>query len=268
MIYADNAATTRIDADALNLMIYLQKKFFANPSSNYKLSRPVKKILQESREKIAACINAKPQEIFFTSGGTESNNWAIKSFCTVDANSNVITSGIEHKSVINACLAAKNFLNCSVTFLPVDKFGAVNPVDLQKNIFPQTKFISVMFANNEVGTIQPIQKLAEIAQSHGKIFHTDAVQVVWHIPINVDALKVDMLSASAHKFNGSKGIGFLYIRQGLNIIPLHNGGGQEFSKRAGTENFPAIAAMALALEKNCADMDNYAQKVSACTKTY
>ena len=263
MIYADNAATTRIDDDALNLMIELQKKFFANPSSSYKLSRPLKKILQESREKIATCINAKPQEIFFTSGGTESNNWAIKSFC---AGKNIITSCVEHKSVINSCLAAKNFLNCTVNFLPVDKFGAINPADLQKNILPQTKIISVMLANNEVGTIQPIKKLAEITNSHGKIFHTDAVQAVGHIPLDVDALNVDMLSASAHKFNGPKGIGFLYIRQGVDIIPFHDGGGQEFSMRAGTENFPAIAAMALALEKNCADMNNYAKKVSACTK--
>ncbi len=267
MIYADNAATTQIDDDALTLMIELQKKFFANSSSNYKLSRPLKKILQESREKIAACINAKPQEIFFTSGGTESNNWAIKIFCTVDVNSNIVTSAIEHKSVINSCLAAKNHLNCSGTFLPVNKFGEVNPVDLQKNILPQTKIISVMLANNEVGIIQPIQMLAEIAHSHGKIFHTDAVQAVGHIPVDVDALNVDMLSVSAHKFNGSKGIGFLYIRQGVNIIPFHDGGSQEFSKRAGTENFPAIEAMALALEKNCADMDNFAKKVSACTKT-
>ena len=268
MIYADNAATTRIDDDALNLMIELQKKFFANPSSAYKLSRPLKKILQESREKIAACINAKPQEIFFTSGGTESNNWAIKSFCAENFNAekNIITSCVEHKSIINSCLAAKNFLNCTVNFLPVDKFGAVNPVDLEKNILPQTKIISVMFANNEVGTIQPIKNLAEIAHSHGKIFHTDAVQAVGHIPIDVDALNVDMLSASAHKFNGPKGIGFLYIRQGVKIIPFHDGGGQEFSLRAGTENFPAVAAMSLALEKNCSDMNNYAKKVSACTK--
>ena len=263
MIYADNAATTRIDDDALTLMIELQKNFFANPSSSYKLSRPLKKILHESREKIAACINAKPQEIFFTSGGTESNNWAIKNF---GVGKNIITSCIEHKSVINSCLAAKNFLNCTVNFLPVDKFGAVNPADLQKNILPQTKIISVMLANNEVGTIQPVKALAEIAHSHRKIFHTDAVQAVGHIPLDVAALDVDILSASAHKFNGPKGIGFLYVRQGVNIIPFHDGGGQEFAKRGGTENFPAVAAMALALEKNCADMDNYAKKVSACTK--
>lgn len=262
MIYADNAATTQIDDDALNLMIELQKNFFANPSSSYKLSRPIKKILNESREKIAACINAEPQEIFFTSGGTESNNWAIKSF----AEKNIITSAIEHKSIINSCLYAQNYLHCTATFLPVDNFGSVNPDDLQKNILPQTKIISVMFANNEVGTIQPIKKLAEIAHSHGKIFHTDAVQAVGHIPIDVKDLGIDMLSSSAHKFNGPKGIGFLYAAKNLNLIPFHDGGGQEFSKRAGTENFPAIAAMALALEKNCADMKSYSEKVSACSK--
>ena len=263
MIYADNAATTRIDEDALNLMIELHKKFYANPSSGYKLSRPIKKILSESREKIAACINAEPQEIYFTSGGTESNNWAIKN---LSVGKNIITSSIEHKSVINSCLAAKNYLNSTVTFLPVDKFGRVNPYDLQEKILPQTKIISVMFANNEVGTIQPIKKLAEIAHNHGKIFHTDAVQAVGHIAIDVKNLGVDMLSASAHKFNGPKGIGFLYAKKSLNLSPFHDGGSQEFSLRAGTENFPAIAAMALALEKNCADIKSYAEKVMACTK--
>lgn len=267
IIYADNAATTRLDEDAANLMFELQK-LFANPSSAYKISIPLKKILRESREKIAACINAEPQEIYFTSGGTESDNWAIKAPVLANLNErpNIITSAVEHKAILNSCAAMKN-LGCTVTKLPVDKFGAVNPDTLKKKILPQTKIISVMLANNEVGTIQPIKTLAEIAHAAGKIFHTDAVQAVGHIPLDVKNLGVDMLSASAHKFNGAKGIGFLYIRAGLKILPLIDGGAQEFSKRGGTENVPAVAAMALALEKNCRDMEKFSKKISAVAKT-
>lgn len=267
IIYVDNAATTPIDEDALNLMIELQRKFFANPSSAYKLARPLKKILQESREKIAACINAEPQEIIFTSGGTESDNCAIKSSVleNLSERPNIITSAIEHKAILNSCVAMKN-LGCTVTKLSVDKFGVVNPDDLRKKILPKTKIISVMLANNEVGTIQPIKILAEISHAAGKIFHTDAVQAVGHILIDVKFFGVDMLSASAHKFNGPKGIGFLYLRNGLKILPYIDGGGQEFNLRAGTENISAIAAMALALEKKCRDMKLTAEKLSVCTK--
>ena len=267
IIYVDNAATTRLDDDALALMFDLQKNFFANPSSAYKLSRPLKKILRESREKIAACINAAPQEIIFTSGGTESDNWAIKSavLAHLSERPNIITSAVEHKAILNSCAAMEN-LGCAVTKLSVDKCGAVNPADLQKKISPQTKIISVMLANNEVGTIQPIKTLAEIAHAAGKIFHTDAVQAVGHIPVDVKLLGVDMLSASAHKFNGPKGVGFLYVRDGLKLLPYIDGGAQEFSRRAGTENVPAIAAMALALEKNCRNMNQTSEKISACAK--
>lgn len=267
-IYADNAATTELDDDALDLMIDLQKNSFANPSASYSLSRPLKKILREAREKIANCINAEPQEIFFTSGGTESDNWAIKSavLAKFKFQPNIITSAVEHKAILNSCAAMKNF-GCSVTKLPVDKSGAVNPADLQEIILPQTKIISVMLANNEVGTIQPVKALADIAHAAGKIFHTDAVQAVGHIPVDVKLFGVDMLSASAHKFNGPKGVGFLYIRDGLKLSPYIDGGDQEFSKRAGTENLPAIAAMARALEKNCLYMDSNAERADDCAKT-
>ena len=267
IIYADNAATTKIDDDALALMFALQKNFFANPSAAYKLSRPLKKLLRESREKIATCINAEPQEIIFTSGGSESDNWAIKSAMLAHLNEcpNIITSAIEHKAILNSCVAMEN-LGCTVTKLLVDKFGAVNPNDLQKRILPQTKIISVMLANNEVGTIQPIKSLVETVHTTEKIFHTDAVQAVGHIPIDVKTLGIDMLSASAHKFNGPKGVGFLYVRDGLKISPYIDGGAQEFSRRAGTENVPAIAAMALALEKNCQDINQTAEKLSAYAK--
>ncbi|MBR3747765.1 MAG: cysteine desulfurase [Selenomonadaceae bacterium] len=268
IIYADNAATTKLDDEALALMFDLQKNFFANPSAAYKLSRPLKKILREAREKIAACINAAPHEIIFTSGGTESDNWAIKSsvLANLSERPNIITSAVEHKAVLNSCAAMSN-LGCTVTILPVDNAGAVKPVDLQEKILPQTKIISVMLANNEVGTIQPIKTLADIAHAAGKIFHTDAVQAVGHIPVDVKALGADMLSASAHKFNAPKGVGFLYLREGLKLAPYMDGGGQEFSMRAGTENLPAVAAMALALEKNCRLMNETAEKLSDCTKT-
>ncbi len=267
IIYVDNAATTKIDDEAFDLMFDLQKNFFANPSSSYKLARSLKKILNESREKIAVCINAEPNEIIFTSGGTESDNWAIKSsiLANLSQNPHVITSSIEHKAVLNSC-AAMEKLGCTVTKLPVNQLGKLNPNDLQKNISQQTKLVSIMLANNEVGTIQPIKILADFAHSAGIIFHTDAVQAVGHIPIDVKNLNVDMLSASAHKFNGPKGIGFIYIRNGLQILPYIDGGSQEFSKRAGTENIPSIAAMALVLEKNCRDMKSNSEKVSTCAK--
>ena len=274
IIYADNAATTPIDADALELMFDLQKNLYANPSAAYKLSRPLKKILHESREKIAACINAAPNEIIFTSCGTESDNWAIKSavlsnlrevLSNLREQPNIITSAVEHKAILNSC-AAMEKLGCTVTKLAVDKSGAVNPAELQEKILPQTKIIAVMLANNEVGTIQPVKALAEISHAAGKIFHTDAVQAVGHIPVDVKDLNVDMLSASAHKFNGPKGIGFIYIRAGLKILLYIDGGAQEFSRRAGTENVPAVAAMALALEKNCRDIEINAAKTSDCAK--
>lgn len=268
IIYADNAATTKMDEGAFNLMMELQKKYFANPSSGYKIARPLKKILNESREKIAACINAEPNEIIFTSGGTESNNWAIKNFILVNLNEkpNIVTSAIEHKSVVNSCLAMKRYFGCRIIKLSTDTTGTVNVAELEKKLNHKMQIISIMLANNEIGTIQPIKKLAEMAHAAGKIFHTDAVQAVGHIPINVKILGVDMLSASAHKFNGSKGIGFLYAKKNLPLFPYIDGGGQEFEMRGGTENIPAIAAMAFALEKNCKEMQKNTEKVSNISK--
>ena len=263
-IYADNAATTKIDEDVLALMIELQKKYFSNPSSAYKLSRPLRKILSESREKIANCINAKAEEIYFTSGGTESNNWAIKNFILANLNEkpSIITSSVEHKSVLNSCLAMKKFFGTKVIKLPVNNFGEVNPEDLRKKLKNHRQIISIMTANNEIGTIQPIKKLAEISHECGKVFHTDAVQAIGHIPIDVKDLGADMLSASAHKFNGPKGTGFLYVEKNFSLFPYIDGGSQEMNRRGGTENVPAIAAMALALEKNCREMRKNAEKLS------
>lgn len=267
IIYADNAATTQIDEEVLNFMIDLQKKYFGNPSAVYKISKPVKKILNESRKIIAECINAESQEIFFTSGGTESDNTAIKSvlFENLSERPNVITSAVEHKAILNSCEAMKN-LGCTITKISVDKFGSIDVDELEKKIRRKTKLISIMFANNEIGTIQPVEKISEVAKAHGIIFHTDAVQAVGHLPIDVKNFDIDMLSASAHKFNGPKGTGFLFIREGLKILPFIDGGGQENNFRAGTENFSAIAAMAFALKKNCEQMKLNAEKVSECAE--
>ena len=261
-IYADNAATTKLDAEAFEAMKPWLLDEYANASQSYSFSRKPKVALNQARELIAACINAESQEIFFTSGGTESDNWAIKSSVLANLNErpNIITSAIEHKAVLNSCAAMKN-LGCSVTILPVDNFGTVNPADLQEKIFLQTKIISVMLANNEVGTIQPIKTLADIAHASGKIFHTDAVQAVGHIPVDVKLLGADMLSASAHKFNGPKGIGFLYVRDGLKLLPYIDGGAQEFSRRAGTENIASIVGMAVALKKNIDALDKNREHV-------
>lgn len=251
MIYADNAATTKLDKDAFDIMCRFLTESFGNPSQPYTFSYNVKKALEEAREKIACCIGAEPQEIYFTSGGTESDNWAIK--CGAGDSGEIVTSVIEHHAVLNSCRHMEK-IGHSVKYLPVSDEGVVRKEDLEKLITSETRLISVMLANNEIGSIQPVKKLAQIAHKRGILFHTDAVQAAGHVPVNVRELDVDMLSASAHKFNGPKGIGFLYIRKGTNIEPYLEGGGQERGFRAGTENVAAIAAMACALEKNCYTM--------------
>jgi cysteine desulfurase len=227
---------------------------YSNPSQPYFFSRKAKQAIKQAREMIASCINAEPDEIFFTSGGTESDNWAIKCFTSPNDIKNIVTSEIEHHAILNACKTA--YLS-DVIYLPVNEQGEVNPDDLQ-NFFDRPRectcsceatLVSIMLGNNEIGTIQPVEKLAEIAHKHGAIFHTDAVQAVGHIPIDVKRLGVNMLSASAHKFNGPKGIGFLYCQNSI-MQPFHNGGSQEMGMRAGTENVPAIVAMAIALKNN------------------
>lgn len=266
MIYADNAATTKLNMEAFEAMKPFLLENYANASQPYNFSRKVKKALKDARKTIADCINAEPEEIFFTSGGTESNNWAIKNFSPQTDIRYIITSPIEHHAILNACKGTS--YNSKHYLLSVNNKGVVSTKSLESVLTTQRKIVasykntlvSIMLANNEIGTIQPIKKLCEIAHRNGAYFHTDAVQAVGHIPIDVKALGVDMLSASAHKFNGTKGIGFLYIKNGFHIVqPLHNGGAQENGFRAGTEDVASIVAMAHALKSNCDNMsDNIA----------
>lgn len=254
-IYADNAATTKLDIDAFEAMKPFLLDEYGNASQLYSFARKPKQALKEARATIAQCINAEPEEIFFTSGGTESDNWAIKGVVFSDYKKHaIITSQIEHHAVLKTCEDVEK-IGCPVAYLPVTKEGVVTPEALSSVITPNTCLVSIMFANNEIGTIEPIEQLCEIAHRNGALFHTDAVQAVGHIPIDVKELGVDMLSASAHKFNGPKGIGFLYIKKGTPISSYLSGGTQEFGMRAGTENIAAIVGMAVALQKNCTELE-------------
>ena len=251
MIYADNAATTRLDPDAFEAMRPFLLEEYGNASQPYSFSRSARKALNEARTIIASCINALPEEIFFTSGGTESDNWAIKGMVCFGDTRTIITSQIEHHAILNACASIER-LGFPVAYMPVNRAGLVTPECLKQFITNRTKLVSIMLANNEIGTVEPIDYLAEIVHENGAVFHTDAVQAVGHISVDVKAMGIDMLSASGHKFNGPKGIGFLYIKKGTAIQAYSNGGSQELGLRAGTENVASIVGMAYALKKNCA----------------
>lgn len=246
-VYADNAATTRLSNKAFESMLpYLQNEY-GNASQLYSFARLTKKALKEARQVIANCIGAQPSEIFFTSCGTESDNWVING--AVQQHLPIVTSSIEHHAILRPCESAKR-CGCSVSLLPVTKEGIVLSSSVKEVVHSSCGLLSVMYANNEIGTIQPIKELATIAHENGWLMHTDAVQAIGHTRINVRELGVDMLSASAHKFNGPKGIGFLYIKEGVNWPALIKGGTQENGLRAGTENVASIVGMATALEEN------------------
>lgn len=250
IIYADNAATTKLNDKAYDAMKIYLKEEYGNPSQQYSFARKSKLALNQAREIIAKSINASPNEIFFTSGGTESDNWAIKgSAFAFDGKKTIITSAIEHHAILRSCEFIER-LDYPVKYISVDKTGEVEIEVLKNNITSSTGLVSIMFANNEIGTIQNIKKLADIAHEFNAIFHTDAVQAVGHIPIDVKKLGVDLLSASAHKFGGPKGVGFLYIKNGARILPYLSGGAQESFKRAGTENVASIVGMAIALNES------------------
>ena len=263
MIYADHAATTKLDPVALEAMLPWLQEEYANASQPYSFSRKAKKAISDARESIAKCIQALPEEIFFTSGGTESDNWVIKETALSDpAYRATITSAFEHHAVLSACEAIER-LKYPVAYMWPTHDGYIDPDILSRYISDQTRLVSVMLVNNELGTIQPIQQLTDITHKQGALFHTDAVQAIGHIPVNVRELGVDFLSASAHKFNGPKGIGFLYIHKGVELMPYANGGSQEFGKRAGTENIASIVGMAKALEMNIAALGENMNYISS-----
>lgn len=260
-IYADNAATTKLDIDAFEAMKPYLLEEYGNASQPYSFARKPKQALNEARATIAQCINAEPEEIFFTSGGTESDNWAIKGIAFASsAKHAIITSQFEHHAVLRACEDIEKF-GYPVAYLPVTKEGIVTTEALGSVITHNTRLVSIMFANNEIGTIEPIKELCELAHRNGALFHTDAVQAVGHVQIDVKELGVDMLSASAHKFNGPKGVGFLYVKKGTLICSYASGGAQEFGMRAGTENIASIVGMAVALKKNCDAIEKNAKHI-------
>lgn len=247
MIYLDNAASTQIHDDVLNSMLPFLKEQYGNPSSIHKQGRITRKAINKARKQIASIINADPAEILITSGGTESNNTALYGITSQFPSSQIITTSIEHDAVIEPCkkLSSKGF---KVDYLPVDKFGMINTSDLENIISEKTSLVSVMFGNNEVGTIQPIAKIAKICHENKILFHTDAVQAIGKLPIDVKELDVDLLSISSHKLHGPKGIGALYIKDGVKIDPIILGGGQEFRLRSGTENVANIVGFGQACE--------------------
>lgn len=262
-IYLDNAATTPLKKEVLDAMMPYLSNSFGNPSSLYSYGQEAKKAIEEARDKVANAIYANSDEIFFTSGGTESDNWALKgaAYALKDKGNHIITSSVEHHAILHTCqyLESQGF---EITYLPVDEYGLVDPNELKKVIKDNTILASIMYANNEIGTIEPIQELANVSHEKGVLFHTDAVQAVGNVPIDVKKLDVDMLSMSAHKIYGPKGVGALYIRKGLRIDTLLQGGAQERNRRAGTENVAGIVGFGTAIELITKNIDEHIKKLT------
>ena len=264
-IYADNAATTRLSRAALDAMLPCFTEQYGNPSSLYTLGQRAKEILEQAREDVAAVIGASPKEITFTSGGSEADNQALRTAAALGkkkGRTHIVSTAFEHHAVLHTLKALENE-GFTVTLLPVHEDGVVRPDELAAAIREDTCLVSVMYANNEIGTIQPIRELGAICKARGVLFHTDAVQAVGHLPIDVNADNIDLLSASAHKFHGPKGVGFLYARKGIRLTPLIEGGAQERGKRAGTENAAGVAGMAAALRESAANMERNAAHLTA-----
>ena len=261
MIYLDNAATTKTAPEVVDAMLPYFSEYYGNASTIYSLGAESKKAMDHARQTIADSLGAKPEEIYFTAGGSESDNWALKATAEAYASKgkHIITTKIEHHAILHTCeyLEKRGF---EITYLNVDRDGLISLDELKAAIRPDTILISVLFANNEIGTIEPIVEIGEIAKEHGVLFHTDAVQAYAQVPINVDEMHIDMLSASGHKLNGPKGIGFLYIRKGVKIRSFVHGGAQERSRRAGTENIPGIVGLGAAVERAMRIMDTKTRK--------
>ena len=263
-IYFDNAATTRMRDEVLTAMLPYMQNAYGNPSSIYRVARESKIAIEKAREQVAAAIGAEPSEIYFTGSGTEADNWAILSIAQNNKSkgNHIITTNVEHHAVLHTCeyLEKNGF---EITYLSVDEDGLIDPKDVEAAIRPETILISVMYANNEIGTIQPIAEIGKIAGSKKITFHTDAVQAIGHVPINVGEENIDMLTLSAHKIYGPKGVGALYVKRGVAIRPLIHGGGQERNRRAGTENVAGIVGLGCAIELISAEMPEENGRISA-----
>jgi cysteine desulfurase len=264
LIYLDHGATTRVDERVLNKMIPYYSLNFGNPSSVYFIGRRNKRVIEEARQNVASCLGAKQKEIYFTSCGSESDNLALKgvAYANSSRGKHIITSKIEHSAILNTCATLER-QGFKVSYLNVDCNGVVNLEELENSITQDTILISIMFANNEIGTIEPIEKISQIAKRHNVYFHTDAVQAVGNVRINVDELGIDLLSMSAHKFYGPKGVGALYVRDGINFERIQDGGGQEKGKRSGTENVAGIVGLCTAIQYAYKEFDFNNTKVTA-----
>ncbi|MBC8061976.1 MAG: cysteine desulfurase NifS [Clostridiaceae bacterium] len=262
-IYMDYAATTYTKPEVLEEMLPYFTQFYGNPSSIYSIARDTKKAVDKARERVAKAINASREEIFFTGGGSESDNWAIKGIANANKNkgNHIITSAIEHHAVLHTCEALKK-QGFDITYLPVDEFGFISLEDLKNAITDKTILVSIMYANNEIGTLQDIKSIGKICRERKILFHTDAVQAVGHIAVDVVDMNIDLLSLAGHKFYGPKGVGALYIRKGIRIENLVHGGGQERSRRAGTENIPGIVGLGKALELAVSNLEENTRKLT------
>lgn len=263
-IYLDNAATTRVRPEAVQAALPIMTEIYGNPSSIHSFGREAKKALEKARCQVAAAIGAKKEEIYFTAGGSESDNWALKGVAHTlsSKGKQIITTAIEHHAILHTCAALEKE-GFTVTYLPVDEYGRVTAEQVEKALTPETILVSVMMANNEIGTVEPIAEIGAVCKAHKVLFHTDAVQAVGHLPIDVKAMNIDLLSLSGHKFYAPKGTGALYIRTGVRLQNLIEGGAQERSRRAGTENLPAIVGMGAAIELITAEMPEETPRMTA-----
>ena len=268
-IYVDNAATTKMNAAVAEEMIPFMTEFYGNPSSIYLEGREAKRAVEKSREQVAKAISAEPKEIYFTGSGTEADNWAVRSAASAYSNKgkHIITSSVEHHAVLHTCQDLEK-QGYEVTYLPVDEYGRVSVEDLRNSIRPDTILVSIMFANNEIGTIMPVKEIGAVCRENGVLFHTDAVQAIGMCEINVEELNIDMLSLTAHKFHGPKGAGALYVRQGVKLTPFITGGAQERGKRAATENVPGLVGLGKAIELAAENIPERQKKLSELRDYY